>query len=129
MMNKIISTAPARICLFGDHQDYMQLPIIACAINRYITIEAIPNQKNTLHIFKHDLNAEDSIPLNKTIEGITEDYLRLSLVVLKRYNCIPNHGYDVHMMFLPEVIIKHKVPATAVLPIDPQVAINRYMST
>jgi galactokinase len=97
MLDQIISIAPARVCLFGDHQDYMQLPIIACAINRYITIKAIPNDKHTLHIFKYDLNVEDVIPLNQQIDAVTKDYLRLSLVVLKRYNCIPNHGYDVHI--------------------------------
>ncbi|WP_296381729.1 galactokinase family protein [Winogradskyella sp.] len=97
MLNKIISKAPARICLFGDHQDYMQLPIIACAIDRYITIEAMPNQNNTLHIFKHDLNTEDIIKLSEPIEVIAEDYLRLSLIVLSRYNYVPNQGYDVHI--------------------------------
>jgi len=97
MLNKFISTAPARICLFGDHQDYLQLPIIACAIDRYITIEAKPNQTNTLHIFKHDLNKEDIIQLSEPVKVVEEDYLRLSLRVLSRYNCVPNQGYDVHI--------------------------------
>ncbi|BAO76863.1 mevalonate kinase [Winogradskyella sp. PG-2] len=95
--NQIISTAPARICLFGDHQDYLQLPIIACAIDRYIRIKAKPNDNRTLHIFKHDLNQEDVIQLNEPVKIIKEDYLRLSLIVLARYNCIPNQGYDVHI--------------------------------
>ena len=97
MLNKFISIAPARICLFGDHQDYLQLPIIACAIDRYITIEAKPNLRNTLHVFKQDLNQEDIIDLNEPVKTIEEDYLRLSLVVLERYNCIPNQGYDIHI--------------------------------
>ncbi len=25
-------TAPGRICLFGEHQDFLGLPVIACAI-------------------------------------------------------------------------------------------------
>lgn len=97
MLNHFISTAPGRICLFGDHQDYLQLPIIACAVDRYITIEAKPNQTNTLHIFKHDLGLEDVIQLNEPVKNVEEDYLRLSLIVLSRYNCIPNKGYDVHI--------------------------------
>lgn len=97
MPNQIISTAPARICLFGDHQDYLQLPIIACAIDRYITIKAEPNVNQTLHVFKHDLNKEDIIDLSAPIKPVEEDYLRLTLVVLARYNCIPNQGYDVHI--------------------------------
>ncbi|MBT4237446.1 MAG: hypothetical protein HOD76_04485, partial [Cryomorphaceae bacterium] len=27
MIDKIVSRAPARVCLFGDHQDYLNLPI------------------------------------------------------------------------------------------------------
>lgn len=95
--NQIISTAPARICLFGDHQDYLQLPIIACAIDRYITIKAVPNQNKVLHIFKHDLKEEDVISLDAPVVYITEDYLRLSLIVLERYDCIPSEGYDIHI--------------------------------
>ena len=42
-MNKIIAEAPGRVCLFGDHQDYLELPVIASAIDRFITIEAVEN--------------------------------------------------------------------------------------
>ena len=41
MQNKIISKAPGRVCLFGDHQDYLGLPIIATTIDKEITIKAI----------------------------------------------------------------------------------------
>ena len=44
-MKEIISIAPARICLFGDHQDYLGLPIIACAIDKYITLTAKQNDE------------------------------------------------------------------------------------
>ena len=43
MSNSVISIAPARICLYGDHQDYLNLPIIAIAIDRYIKVEAKSN--------------------------------------------------------------------------------------
>ncbi|HAO48430.1 MAG TPA: GHMP kinase, partial [Runella sp.] len=33
-----IST-PGRICLFGEHQDYLGLPVVAAAISRRISIE------------------------------------------------------------------------------------------
>jgi galactokinase len=32
--------APGRICLFGEHQDYLGYPVIAAAINRYIFLQA-----------------------------------------------------------------------------------------
>ena len=45
----MISKAPARICLFGDHQDYLGLPVIACAIDKYIIVEGKPNHSNFLN--------------------------------------------------------------------------------
>ena len=42
-MNQLISKAPGRVCLFGDHQDYLGLPIIACAINRFVEIHGMAN--------------------------------------------------------------------------------------
>ena len=41
MIDKIVSRAPARVCLFGDHQDYLNLPIIATTIDRTIEVSAI----------------------------------------------------------------------------------------
>jgi galactokinase len=38
-MNEIKVQAPGRICLFGEHQDYLGYPVIAAAINRYIFIK------------------------------------------------------------------------------------------
>ena len=39
MTKPIVAKAPARICFFGDHQDYLKLPVIAGTINRYIQVE------------------------------------------------------------------------------------------
>ena len=52
MLNNITSVAPARICLYGDHQDYLNLPIIAIAIDRYIKVEAIPNLAESFYIIR-----------------------------------------------------------------------------
>ena len=46
-MKKILSTAPGRVCLFGDHQDYLELPVIACAIDRMMQIDAEENGKRS----------------------------------------------------------------------------------
>ena len=32
--------SPGRICLFGEHQDYLDYPIISMAISKYIYLEA-----------------------------------------------------------------------------------------
>ncbi len=97
MPNKIISKAPGRVCLFGDHQDYLGLPIIATTINKEITIEAVKNNTEEFKIFKKDLNLYDTIDLKKVIRSDEKDFLRIALRVLKKYNCIPNQGYDIEI--------------------------------
>jgi len=95
-LKEIISIAPGRTCLFGDHQDYLGLPIIACAINRYITVKATKNNSNTFNIDLPDINKKRIITLNKPFTKLEkEDFLQAALQVLKRYSCIPNCGYNV----------------------------------
>lgn len=96
-MSKIIlSQAPARICLFGDHQDYLQLPVIACAIDRKIQIKAEVNDRNCFFIHKINMNESVTLPLSTDKITITKtDYLQTALRVLSRHGCIPNRGYDV----------------------------------
>ncbi|MBU3012171.1 galactokinase [Polaribacter vadi] len=95
-MKEIISIAPGRTCLFGDHQDYLGLPIIACAINRHITIKATKNNSESFNIDMPDINKKRTIPIFEEIEKLEkEDFLQSSLQVLKRYNCIPDSGYDI----------------------------------
>ncbi len=94
----MISKAPGRICLFGDHQDYLQLPIIACAINRYITIEGIPNDKDNFHILLPDMENERVIRFRESVPSIQKgDHLIAALKVVKRYGCIPDKGYCIEI--------------------------------
>ncbi len=84
MLNNITSIAPARICLYGDHQDYLNLPIIAIAIDRYIEVKAISNLAEGFYINKADINKKDIIDYNLdyNYKGKAE-FLRIALKVLK----------------------------------------------
>ena len=55
MYKKIISKAPGRVCLFGDHQDYLGLPIIATTINNEIKLEATQNNDRKFKIIKIEI--------------------------------------------------------------------------
>ena len=69
-MKKIIATAPGRVCLFGDHQDYIELPVIACAIDRMMGIVATENEKDHFEIYMPDLDQKRNIPLQPDLSEI-----------------------------------------------------------
>ncbi|KVV15664.1 galactokinase family protein [Flavobacterium sp. TMP13] len=95
-MKKIISVAPGRICLFGDHQDYLGLPVIACAIDRKIQLEAIENDSDEFRIHMIDINESRTINIRATFEDLEQrDYFASALRVLRRHGCEPNKGYDI----------------------------------
>ena len=95
-MYKITSTAPGRICLFGDHQDYLKLPIIACAINRYIKLDAIENGNDFFEIYLPDLNDKLNLPLIiDKYDIVKNDFLRSGLKVVYDLGIKPNKGFSV----------------------------------
>lgn len=87
--------APGRICLFGDHQDYLGLPVIACAIDKGIRLKA---KKNTVFLFRislPDINEERIIKLNNySVYNLNIDYYIKTLEVLNELGCNFDCGYD-----------------------------------
>ena len=55
MRELILSQAPARICLFGDHQDYLKLPVIATSIDRILEIKGSENGTEEFIIQKKEI--------------------------------------------------------------------------
>ncbi len=97
-MKKINIVSPGRTCLFGDHQDYLGLPVIACAIDKYITLNAIENTTTLLRIKLPDIGEVREILIDEKFEQIEHrDYFASSLRVLRRYGCVPDHGYDIEI--------------------------------
>ena len=92
----MISKAPARVCLFGDHQDYLGLPVIACAINKYIVVEGVPNNTNYLIFNLIDLGQIVEINLDEDFSSLKKgDHVRHVIKTLKNNNININKGYDI----------------------------------
>ena len=92
----MISKAPARVCLFGDHQDYLGLPVIACAINKYIVVEGVPNKTNYLIFNLIDLGQIVEINLDEDFSSLKKgDHVRHVIKTLKNNNININKGYDI----------------------------------
>jgi galactokinase len=105
-MKKIVSTAPGRVCLFGDHQDYLELPVIACAIDRMMTIDAEENGKDHFEINMPNMSQKRIISLEQDFDQIKKgDFLIIALKVLQKREVVPNKGY--------RLTISSKIPINA----------------
>lgn len=95
-MKEIISLAPGRTCLFGDHQDYLGLPVIACAISKNIKLTAVQNNDGVFKLNMVDIDQVRIIDINEVFSKLEpRDYFASALRVLRRYGCVPNVGYDI----------------------------------
>ena len=92
-----IST-PGRICLFGEHQDYLGLPVIAAAISRRINVSGEKRTDNKIHIHMPDIDAEEVFHLETDLRYTRErDYFKSAINVLRRHGYTFEHGFDVHV--------------------------------
>lgn len=92
----VISRAPGRVCLFGEHQDYLGLPVIAAAINRHLEMHARPNDRNEFVLEMPDIGKRRTISIRETFQQLEKrDYLGAMLKVLRRHGCHPVHGLDI----------------------------------
>ncbi len=87
---------PARICFFGDHQDYLDLPVIAGTIDRYIYFEGVPNTSENLRINLPDIESFIEISLKDKLTTVKKnDYFRSVMAVLKKNRLALTCGFDV----------------------------------
>ncbi|HME55831.1 MAG TPA: galactokinase family protein [Candidatus Lokiarchaeia archaeon] len=84
-------SAPGRVCLFGEHQDYLGLPVIPSAINMRTTIKCYNLEEDSRSITIHatDLDKDYSFEIQEEYDLSDPDlsYFQAVLVVFK------NHGY------------------------------------
>jgi len=89
-----IST-PGRICFFGEHQDYLGLPVIAAAISRRISIDGSYRNDDQIVLNLPDLNQKIEFSLKETFPYIIQrDYFRSTINVLKRKGLNFSKGFD-----------------------------------
>lgn len=102
-MKQILVSTPGRICLFGEHQDYLGLPIIAAGISRRVKITGQSRQDKIVNIHMPDINSSDSFILDFPLTYLNKrDYYRSALNILHRM------GYDFEFGF--DITIKGDIP-------------------
>lgn len=95
MSEAIKVSAPGRVCLFGEHQDYFGLPIIAAAIDLRISISGTRRTDKILKIDLPDIDEAEEFSFEKEVEYTKErDYLKSAVNVLKRKGVRFPSGWD-----------------------------------
>lgn len=95
MKKRLEVSSPGRICLFGEHQDYFGLPIIASAIDLRITISGKENENPLLVIKMPDIGSVETLPLGQElIYTQPRDYLKSAVNILRRQEKIPDSGWE-----------------------------------
>ncbi len=90
--------APGRVCLFGEHSDYLGLDVIAAAINLTIEIVANPRDDDLIVVDYCDLKERDAFSLGDVVEYRTNrDYVRSAFNVMSRRGFIPKQGWDLQI--------------------------------
>jgi galactokinase len=86
-MNKRMKvTTPGRVCLFGEHQDYLGLPVIAAAISVRIGIEGEHQDDLSVNINLPDIKENKFFRIDTDINYTEErDYFKSSFNVVKRH--------------------------------------------
>ncbi|MCG3225582.1 MAG: hypothetical protein H7645_01580 [Candidatus Heimdallarchaeota archaeon] len=82
------SSAPARVCLYGEHQDYLELKVIPAAINLRLNISSTKKNDNKINIQSMDVGNAVNIPIGISSLSSNQknfrNYLESGLLALKK---------------------------------------------
>lgn len=93
--SKIVISAPGRVCLFGEHQDYLGLPVIASAISKRIYIEGQQRNDSTVNIELPDIGGFETFKIGEKLKYTKErDYFKSALNVLIKNDFSFSSGFD-----------------------------------
>ena len=86
---------PGRICLFGEHQDYLGLPVIAMAISKFSRLSGTARNDTKVVVSKPDINDNEKFDLND-IKYESKHYIFKSGVnACKNFGFKFSNGFDV----------------------------------
>ncbi len=88
-----IST-PGRICLFGEHQDYLGLPVVAMAISLRVNIIGEKRDDRKVIIHKPDLNETEVFSLDNLYYANSRDYFKSGLRICQRMGLSFANGFE-----------------------------------
>ena len=87
---KLTIKAPGRIVLFGEHQDYLGLPVIPAAVDLYMTIKGKKSDSGFYKIDLPDIESNQIFPTDNISYQSSRDYLRSGVKVLREKGLMPS---------------------------------------
>jgi galactokinase len=89
-----IST-PGRVCLFGEHQDYLFLPVIPCAISMRVWIEGTRCNDAVIHLDLPDISSSETFPIDGIQPyNLERDYYKSVFNVLAKKGFAFDGGFN-----------------------------------
>ena len=83
-----LSSAPARVCLYGEHQDYLGLRVIPAAINLRLKISSMDIRGLNLIIHSAETNEKISIPIGisklSTNQNNFQSFIESGILAVKK---------------------------------------------
>ena len=90
--------APGRVCLFGEHSDYLGLDVLPAAIDLYIEITAHPRDDDLIGVNYVDTDKADEFPIDTLLAHRHDrDYLRSAFNVILDLQNPPKQGWDLRV--------------------------------
>ena len=87
-------TTPGRICLFGEHSDYLGLPIIAMAISLRAKISGKKRTDNQVIIHKPDINEIERFSIEDLRYTKSRDYFKSCIKICQNEGLIFSSGFE-----------------------------------
>ena len=87
-------SATSRICLFGEHQDYLGLPVIAMTISLLAKITGSRRPDHQVIIHKPDLDEHESFSLDDLIYSKPRDYFKSGIIVCQDAGLTFSNGFE-----------------------------------
>jgi galactokinase len=87
-------STPGRICLFGEHQDYLHLPVIPCAISLRIELEGSSRSDRHVSIDLPDIGSCEEFSLEGPLDyPVERAYFRSAVNVVRREGFTFSRGF------------------------------------
>ena len=94
-IKKLCVSTPGRVCLFGEHQDYLHLPVIPCAISLRMSIKGSRRKDSLISIDLPDIESHEKFYLEESHSYSRErDYYRSAINILRRKGYTFSSGFD-----------------------------------